>query len=448
MNKETLYKLNKWHEEDEFQKIVDEISLMVEEEMDYDVISHLVRAFNNLKRYEEAIEKLLSVEEEGKNDFYWHFELGYAYYYLERFDEAKNEFEAAWELDQNDEDTMRFIGFCKEKLQEAAGLKQENFDPELYTEEQLKVVERHIERRIGHYGRVFHEIVSPDIHVDIAIIDPDPDHNYYTLVTMGMGAHRMTVPPNFEGENFDRAELVICLPPDWPINSNSDIWFWPVKWLKVMARLPGEQNTWLAWGHTVSNNEPSAENTKLSGMIVSNMTDFDEGADKCILPNGECINFYQIIPLYREEIEFKVSHSKDELIHMLDGIDPVVDLNRPSQCVSESKKKFAIPSEDIKPVLSDWYGPLGCKATDRIMVDGEKIGYMYREEPDPEMPDSGWRFLAGDESDEYLNDPLNIGIYSLNTICNYDPDIIPLLHAPYGTAYFRDETGKLRKRTI
>ena len=46
MNKETLYKLNKWHEEDEFQKIVDEISLMVEEEMDYDVISHLVRAFN------------------------------------------------------------------------------------------------------------------------------------------------------------------------------------------------------------------------------------------------------------------------------------------------------------------------------------------------------------------------------------------------------------------
>lgn len=191
MDKETLYKLNKWHEEDEFQKIVDEISLMVEEEMDYDVISHLVRALNNLKRYEEAIEKLLSVEEEGKNDFYWHFELGYAYYYLERFDEAKYEFEAAWELDQNDEDTMRFIGFCKEKLQEAAGLKQENFDPELYTEEQLKVVERHIERRIGHYGRVFHEIVSPDIHVDIAIVDPDSDHNYYTLVTMGMGAHRM-----------------------------------------------------------------------------------------------------------------------------------------------------------------------------------------------------------------------------------------------------------------
>lgn len=160
MDKETLYKLDKWHEEDEFQKILDEISLMAEEEMTYDVISHLARALNNLGRYEEAIEKLLSVEEEGKNDFYWHFRMGYAYYYLEEFEKARDEFERAWELDQNDEDAMHFIGLCKEKLQEEAGFKQEDYDPYLYTEEQLKVVERHIERRIGHFNRVFHEIVS------------------------------------------------------------------------------------------------------------------------------------------------------------------------------------------------------------------------------------------------------------------------------------------------
>lgn len=448
MDKETLYKLDKWHEEDEFQKILDEISLMAEEEMSYDVISHLARALNNLGRYEEAIEKLLSVEEEGKNDFYWHFRIGYAYYYLEEFEKARDEFERAWELDQNDEDAMHFIGLCKEKLQEEAGFKQEDYDPYLYTEEQLKVVERHIERRIGHFNRVFHEIVSPDIHVDIAIIEPTPDRNYYTLVTMGMGAHRMTVPPNLEGENFDRAELVICLPPDWPLNSSSETWFWPIRWLKVMARLPGEQNTWLAWGHTVSNTEPFAENTRLSGMIVCNMEEFDEGADKCILPNGECINFYQIVPLYREEIDYKLRHSKEELLRMLDNIDYVVDLDRPSQCVSESDKKLAIPQEEIRTVLWDWYEPSGCKATDRIMVDGEKVGYMYREEPDPDMPDSGWRFLAGDEPDEYLNDPVNLGVYSLNTVCNYDPDIIPLLRAPYGTAYYRDETGKFKKRIV
>ena len=33
-------------------------------------------------------------------------------------------------------------------------------------------------------------------------------------------------------------------------------------------------------------------------------------------------------------------------------------------------------------------------------------------------------------------------IHILNTICNYDPDIIPLLSAPFGAAYARGEDGK------
>ena len=83
--------------------------------------------------------------------------LGYAYFHLKNFDGAREKFEKAWEMDQSDEAVMHYIGICKEKLQEEAGLKQENFDPELYTEEQLKIVQRHIERRIGSFNRVFHE---------------------------------------------------------------------------------------------------------------------------------------------------------------------------------------------------------------------------------------------------------------------------------------------------
>ena len=45
------------------------------------------------------------------------------------------------------------------------------------------------------------------------------------------------------------------------------------------------------------------------------------------------------------------------------------------------------------------------------------MGYCYREEPDGGW-DSGWRFTAGDESEEYMDDPNNAGIYKLNTICN------------------------------
>ncbi|MCM1159623.1 MAG: DUF2185 domain-containing protein [Roseburia sp.] len=106
------------------------------------------------------------------------------------------------------------------------------------------------------------------------------------------------------------------------------------------------------------------------------------------------------------------------------------------------KKKFAKNMEEIKNILRNWEGPEGCIATDRIVVDGCKVGYMYREEPEAENSwDSGWRFMAGDESDEYMNNPENSGIYALNTICNYDEDIMGFLHSPYKNAYFRDKDG-------
>jgi hypothetical protein len=61
-----------------------------------------------------------------------------------------------------------------------------------------------------------------------------------------------------------------------------------------------------------------------------------------------------------------------------------------------------------------------------ITVDGMPVRYMYREKPDNDL-DSGWRFFAGSETDEYVEIPENCGIYDVNTIANYDPDIIPHL---------------------
>lgn len=68
----------------------------------------------------------------------------------------------------------------------------------------------------------------------------------------------------------------------------------------------------------------------------------------------------------------------------------------------------------------------GAFATDRITVDGEKVGYMYREKV-RRQEDSGWRFFAGDENKAYIDDLSHTEIYSVNTVANYDPDIIPYL---------------------
>jgi hypothetical protein len=77
-----------------------------------------------------------------------------------------------------------------------------------------------------------------------------------------------------------------------------------------------------------------------------------------------------------------------------------------------------------------------CIASDRITVHGTLVGLMYREQPDNDL-DSGWRFLAGDESDEYANTPQNLGLFDVNTIANYDPAIIDNLNAPFGSTFVR-----------
>ncbi len=103
------------------------------------------------------------------------------------------------------------------------------------------------------------------------------------------------------------------------------------------------------------------------------------------------------------------------------------------------KKEFLLEAKDIRPLVDT---QMGCIATDRITVDGKRVGFCYREKTDGTYPDTGWRFFAGDESDEYLDNPDNSSVFCLNTIANYDRDILPLLDSPAGTAFFRDpETG-------
>jgi hypothetical protein len=55
-------------------------------------------------------------------------------------------------------------------------------------------------------------------------------------------------------------------------------------------------------------------------------------------------------------------------------------------------------------------------ATALITVEGCTVGYMHREQPDDDG-DSGWRFLAGTETDEDMDDAGNHGIYGREHQC-------------------------------
>lgn len=55
--------------------------------------------------------------------------------------------------------------------------------------------------------------------------------------------------------------------------------------------------------------------------------------------------------------------------------------------------------------------------------------------------DSIWRLLSGQESDAYMEDPQYAAIFKLNTIAHYDPVILEILDAPYGSVFFKDAEG-------
>ncbi|GJN65081.1 immunity protein Imm33 domain-containing protein [Faecalibacterium gallinarum] len=208
---------------------------------------------------------------------------------------------------------------------------EETGAPEVYSEEEMEVIEGHIQQYFGNFETVFHELSSPDIHVDICVVPPSEEHDYYTLVTMGMGAHRMNVPEELAEYKLERAELAIALPKDWKLkyeDMKNERWYWPIRLLKDLARLPIASDTWLGFGHTLDQQEVFAENTKLCAAILTGPQGTEDGSEVCILPSDEEVNFYQVIPLYRDEMDFKLAHDADALLDKMEGISFVVKPNR------------------------------------------------------------------------------------------------------------------------
>lgn len=205
--------------------------------------------------------------------------------------------------------------------------------PDLYSAEEINTLETYIQQEFGAYESVFHEIVSPDIHVDIAIIPPNGKKNYYTLVTMGMGAHRMNVPPELKQYQLERAEIVACLPADWELQNNDEKWYWPLRWMKILARMPIEQDTWLSYGHTVQSREPFAENTKLCcAMLLEALCKKEERY--VTLPSGEIVRFYQMFPIYEEEMNLKISDNTEAVLESFrpGELSPVINIGRRNVC--------------------------------------------------------------------------------------------------------------------
>ena len=176
-------------------------------------------------------------------------------------------------------------------------------------------VKVHIDQQFGVYTQLLTDNSDPDYPLEIAVIPPRLDHDYYTLVTVGLSRHRMGFPEERREEKLERAELLINLPRDWRLTKadcREERWNWPIRMMLATAHFAMEDpEVGLESRTTLDEGEdgiPFAENTELRGEILLCPGVFGTDSFFCRLPDGDEVNFYQVIPLYREEIQYKLEH--------------------------------------------------------------------------------------------------------------------------------------------
>ena len=221
---------------------------------------------------------------------------------------------------------------------------------------------KYIEEQFGKVELQLLDRHPGQIRVDIGVIPPKAGRNYYTLVTMGVGAHEMNTPSELEEYRLQRAELVMCLPYYWQLGNADQSWIWPVELMRQIALHALEPEEWLGWGYYVKDSRSFADNTKLCGAILYDaecFADYPDGEDPegdfeeedfeeedfeegdfeeedfeeddledqsiCILDGKNVVNFYQIMPLLPSELAFLEDHEPEELLSELGEVSFVVN---------------------------------------------------------------------------------------------------------------------------
>src|SRR5262245_56909145 len=121
-------------------------------------------------------------------------------------------------------------------------------------QQDLRLIEEHVRAHIGEPERApGPELLSEAVRVDVFVVKPAPGRNFYTLITSGMSSLAMRSPVDHAA--FAWAELMMCLPPDWPLLEDKDRQ-WPVDVLKHFARAPHKHRAWFFENSTMSNGVP------------------------------------------------------------------------------------------------------------------------------------------------------------------------------------------------
>lgn len=201
-------------------------------------------------------------------------------------------------------------------------------------------IDKHLEKFFNdNETYVIHEKTSETIHSDIFVIEPNESigRNYFILLTSGMSALPMNTHNDYQ--NFRYGELMMLLPMDWNMNyegfDDENNW-WPMRLLIGMSKYPHEENTWLGYGHTYGNldGESFSKNVEFNSVILLDSISVPKSFLKIKRSFYRNIYIHSVIPIYQEELDFKLKYGSDALIERFDKnkIEEVININRVNTC--------------------------------------------------------------------------------------------------------------------
>ncbi len=92
-------------------------------------------------------------------------------------------------------------------------------------------------------------------------------------------------------------------------------------------------------------------------MILLSPGAFPLEASVCTMPDGSEVNFYNVTPLYREELDYKCQNNADALLELLqqevapEDLTPL-NLQRKNVCAAR-KKQFRLSAVDMRDFQLD-----------------------------------------------------------------------------------------------
>lgn len=129
-----------------------------------------------------------------------------------------------------------------------------------------------------------------------------------------------------------------------------------------------------------------------------------------------------------------LSRDGDHFIGRLDNSPRFIpDLHLNDEVAFSSCHIIQTQKDDPVPSLADQYVER-CFVTSAVLKDHRPVNVLFREELDAEDIErrfSGWSLAAGDETEEYCDDPDNWHFVSLGAVLNIDDKFRSLIDLPF-----------------